>query len=226
MTQAQALLVLARPPQAGRLRTRLGDPMGPESAVRLEMMMAAQVWSVALQVQARQIAHAWTVIDPPELASSHQQWLQGGTGVLPYEGHDPDTRLANVFRLLFREGYSRIILIGTGCLGLNPAVIAGSFQALSSSEVVIGPTTDGGLWLLGMRQFHRRLIESLRWDQGHLFDDVLFRGSQATLSTLILPTQTSLESPEDARAILGAPYADRLPAGLIELLKDAGGIAV
>jgi len=226
MTQAQALLVLARPPQAGRQRTRLDDPLGSDTAVRLENMMAAQVWAIALQVQARQIAHAWAVIDPPEAASTHQQWLQGGTGVLPYEGNDPDARLLNVFRLLFREGYSRIILIGTGCLGLNPAVVAGSFQALSSSEVVIGPTTDGRLWLIGMRQFHRRLIEGLRWDQGHLFDDVLFRGSQSTLSTLILPTQTSLESPEDARAILGAPYADRLPIALTELLKDAGGIPV
>jgi len=221
MTQEQALVVLVRP-QADWSRTRPAMATSDPQASARTAALTAHTWSLALQVQARQIAHAWAAVDPPEAWSAQEPWLQGGTGVLPCDAPQPGDRLLQLFRTLFREGYSRVICISTRCLGLSTAVIAGGFQGLLASELVMGPTADSGLWLLGMRQLHRRVLEGVRWDQPQIFEYLVQQSAMATLSSLILPTHIALESPEDARAILGMSYADRLPPGIQTLLRETG----
>ncbi|HYE76940.1 MAG TPA: TIGR04282 family arsenosugar biosynthesis glycosyltransferase, partial [bacterium] len=213
MATTQALMVFARYPAPGRVKTRLAAQVGEDLATGLYAAMAAEVWRVALQAQAAGIAQALLFCDAP-MGYDCRYWLTGAADYYPQAQGDLGQRLAAGFRDLFRAGYTRVAAVGTDCVALTPNMIQGAFEALVEAEVVLGPSTDGGYYLCAMRRYHRGLFEGIPWATPKVFEATIQRTAQAALPALILPVHTDVDTAEDAMAVLGQPYAERLPAGL------------
>lgn len=220
MTFQQAIIMTV--PSAGE--GAFANAVGTDLARRTLAAATIQVWAAALQAQAHQIAHAWLLAEPPLEPAAVRQQLQGAMGAWAQAGPDPGARWQSGFREAFRFGYARVVLITPDCLAVTPTLLAGAFRALEETELVIGPSTEGGLWLLGMRRLHRGLLDELPYNTPALFDSLLYRIGQRSLGSVILPVHTVLRSGEDAVAILGSSYAERLPEALGSLLRKAGGI--
>ena len=73
-------------------------------------------------------------------------------------GNDLGQRMLNAFQERFADGASRVVVIGSDCLAITPDHIRLAFDALNQADVVIGPATDGGYYLLGMKQPHEFFI--------------------------------------------------------------------
>ena len=78
-------------------------------------------------------------------------------------GTDLGSRMENAFSELFNLGYEKVMIIGSDLLDLNQQLIDYAFDQLTSNDVVIGPSKDGGYYLLGMKKIHEYIFKNKTW---------------------------------------------------------------
>jgi len=86
-------------------------------------------------------------------------------------GADFAERLTNAFQCIFDKGYEHVIAIGSDCPALHASLIQKAFQAVSLHGAVLGPSKDGGVYLLGLSKHHFENIDfkSIDWKTGHVY---------------------------------------------------------
>jgi glycosyltransferase A (GT-A) superfamily protein (DUF2064 family) len=97
----------------------------------------------------------------------------------------------------FDAGYKRVCIIGTDCPGLTTQIINESFVKLKSNDVVIGPATDGGYYLLGMENFWPALFENKAWSTDSVLSRTVQDAKQLNLLNFLLPTLTDVDEEKD-----------------------------
>src|SRR5581483_11650266 len=148
------LIVFARAPQPGTAKTRLATVFGTGAAHRLYAAMFADTLDLAGRVQARRLlslAGAAVPDLPPD-------WI-----VLRQPERSFGERLAWSFAQAFADGARRCVLIGADAPHLQPGWIDEAFAALASADVVVGPTHDGGYYLLGLREAAPWIFREVSW---------------------------------------------------------------
>ncbi len=135
------LIVIAKEPVPGRVKTRLTPPFSPEQAAALaEAALTDTLRTVAETPAARRVL---------ALAGSPGPWLPDGFEVIPQRGGGLDERLAAAFDDAY-DG-SPMVLIGMDTPQVTPGLLSEAAAGLASADAVFGPATDGGFWLLGLR---------------------------------------------------------------------------
>lgn len=156
----KTLVVFARAPQLGRVKTRLARDIGALLALRAYRAMLAHTLHVAGDPRWR-IRIAAT--PPPH-------FFQGD--VFDQGKGDLGTRMARVFR---DASPGPVVIIGTDCPSLGRHHIAQAFAALGRADCVIGPAEDGGYWLIGLNRTRAvpQLFNAVRWSGPHARTDTL-----------------------------------------------------
>src|SRR6184192_1440187 len=182
-----ALAVMTKAPLAGRVKTRLVPPLTPEEAAELNKCFlrdtAAAISSVCRRrpvgdASKMQLEHAGAshseaataacgiaVYTPVGAESAYTGILPADFSLLPQRGDEFGERLFFAVEDLFRCGFDSMCLIDSD----SPTVPAENFrqavELLSTSEdcVVLGPSDDGGYYLIGMKKPHRHLFEQIDW---------------------------------------------------------------
>jgi rSAM/selenodomain-associated transferase 1 len=182
------LVVMAKAPMAGRVKTRLGRELGVGTAVRFARH------SLASLVQRTAIDGRWstTLAVTPD-AEASRLWPRG----VPLIGQGRGDLGARMQRLFDRAPPGPVVIVGTDIPGVRCAHIAAAFRRLGRHDAVLGPATDGGYWLIGLRRRPRvlRPFRGVRWSTEHALADTLanLRGhSIARLATLC-----DVDSPAD-----------------------------
>ena len=173
------LLVFLKVPQLGTVKTRLAATMGPGPALAAYRELVATTLgnltglAPAVEVELR--------FAPDDAGAELAPWLQPGWLARPQGPGDLGARLARAFQAAFAEGCPHVIVIGSDCPYLTADDLRAAFEALGRSEVVLGPATDGGYWLLGMRDFHPELFGGIDWGTPQVRTQTLARAHAAGL---------------------------------------------
>jgi rSAM/selenodomain-associated transferase 1 len=134
------LLVMAKEPVPGRVKTRLTPPYLPVKAARIaESMLSDTLHAVAAAPARRRVL---------VLAGRPGRWLPRGFEVIPQRGGGLDERLANAFA----DAGGPSVLIGMDTPQVTPGMLADAARRLDRGDAVFGPAADGGFWLLGLRE--------------------------------------------------------------------------
>jgi uncharacterized protein len=134
------LLVIAKEPVPGQVKTRLTPPYTPtQAAVIAESALADTLDSVARTPAVRRIL---------ALQGRPGDWLPSGIDVVPQRGDGLDERLANAFA----DSGGPAVLIGMDTPQVTPELLTAAGEHLRDSDAVFGPAADGGFWLLGLRE--------------------------------------------------------------------------
>lgn len=141
------LILFVKYPDPGRVKTRLGEEIGFYKAARIYETLVTEL----LQDLAPGNYELVICVDPAKQISSYAQrfgsqyvyWLQ--------EGQDLGERMAGAFHRAFKEGFARVLLMGSDVPLMDDKGISDFFHALDSSEMVIGPAEDGGYYLIGFQ---------------------------------------------------------------------------
>ncbi len=196
MTHRDRLIIFARYPEVGKAKTRLIPALGPEGATALYRQLAEHM---LVQVQAFKHQHPLEVEvrftgGTQELM---QRWLgqdllytEQGTG-------DLGKRMARSLQAAFAGGVQRAIIIGTDCPQLDTAILQSAFEALAQQDLVLGPATDGGYYLIGLRRFVPELFVDIPWSTATVFSKTLAIATHLNLTIAQLPTLTDIDYPED-----------------------------
>ena len=113
------------------------------------------------------------------------------------EGRDLGARMNNAFISTFEKGYESVVIIGTDCPQLNAGIIINAFAYLNDHDVVIGPSADGGYYLLGMSQHYSALFENIEWSTETVFHNTINICKNNSFSYSLLPVLHDVDEEKD-----------------------------
>lgn len=206
----KGLIIFAKRPVPGRVKTRLSPPLSPEEAAELYHRMLEDVLAKG-GTQAG--VDKWVFYEPDAGAAQFFAGLAPEMSHVPQEGNDLGERMANAFRRLLALGYGMIAIIGSDLPDLPAAYVEEAFRRLESgtADAIFGPSEDGGYYLVAMGELHENLFRDVPWSSGEVLATSLARAKDSGLTVSLLPlwhdvdTAEDLERPELLDAGNGAP---------------------
>lgn len=193
-----ALIVFAKRPVPGRVKTRLTPTLTPDEAARLyrAFLLDALDQYLALDVDVRlYLASSDDGFSVERLPPSIDVFEQKGPGL--------GARMRCAFDATFAAGYERVVIVGTDHPTLPSAFIEQAFAALEApSSVCLGPSTDGGYYLLGMNDLYPQLFENMQYSHSRVFAETLVRVNRTDAHLTVLPYWYDVDEPDDLQRML------------------------
>lgn len=174
------ILIFARYPVPGQAKTRLIPVLGPVGAARLHRRLTEHVVGVARKVRTATGA-AVTVWYTGGGKRDFRAWLGYDLDYAPQPRGDLGDRMGAAFRAACRNGAKAALGVGTDLPGLSPEILHQAFEGLLSNDMVLGPATDGGYYLIGMKRFHPEPFRNIDWGT-----ETVYRRSRAVMDRLNL----------------------------------------
>ena len=186
------VLVFAKAPIKGEVKTRLGKTIG----------MKASCW-----VYEKLLKHTFKILDKSKLpyvlfenqtdATLHAIFNSSKSNRLQ-EGDHLGNKMENAFQWAFDQGYEKVLLIGTDLWSLHEDTLIEAKQALDQNAFVIGPSYDGGYYLLGMNQMNLKIFKDVSWSTSQVFRDTLLNVSESSI--YFLDIANDIDDFEDLKA--------------------------
>ncbi|GAB2871903.1 TIGR04282 family arsenosugar biosynthesis glycosyltransferase [Hymenobacter ruber] len=189
------LLVFARVPALGRVKSRLAAGVGEPAALAIYRELLA-ITNAAI-VDAGVPATVWLAdtAGPVPTAAETREWAAHHAQCQP-EG-DLGARMTAAFAAAFEAGAGRVAIIGTDCPGLRDTHLTQAFALLETNDLVLGPATDGGYYLLGLRQPRPELFQNKTWSTDSVLADTLADAGRLGLRVAFLPTLRDVDDADD-----------------------------
>ncbi len=165
------VLFFVKYPMAGRVKTRLAEHVGQDVATDLYKSFVADILSTmhALSVNFK------IVFYPPDAENQFQQWLGEEYSYSPQIGKELGERMKTAFLQAFSDGYNSVVIIGSDIPDLPAEYLKLGFKALETNDVVVGPSSDGGYYLIGFAKeaFLPDVFKGISWSGTDVFEDTL-----------------------------------------------------
>jgi len=186
------LIVLLRAPRLGTVKTRLAAVLGPDAALAAyRQLLGATLRSVATlpDVELR--------CTPDDAAAEVRALALPGWTVNPQGGGSLGERLHRAFADGFAGGAERLAVIGSDCPDLTAVDIQSAWDALDQHDVVLGPATDGGYWLIALSAPQPALFEAIDWGGPTVLQQTLDRAAGNHLRVHRLRALSDVDTVED-----------------------------
>lgn len=185
------VLLLAKAPRAGFVKTRLARDVGEDRAVQVYRLVGEKV---ASSVARRYPMEIW--YDPADALEEMRSWL-GDHSFHAQESGDLGARLRHAFEVHFADSSLPAMAIGADAPDLGASTIDAATRALENAPVVLGPALDGGYYLLGLTRPHPELFEDIPWSSPDVFQVTLDICKQLHLEVVKLRTLRDLDTADD-----------------------------
>ncbi|MEJ8803337.1 TIGR04282 family arsenosugar biosynthesis glycosyltransferase [Pontibacter sp. H249] len=191
MSDKNLLMLFVRNPELGKVKTRLAASVGPEEALAIYMHLLQHTKQITEHLPMDKMVHYSNEID------EHDLWPNDKYKKQVQPSGDLGAKMQSAFKSAFAQGYTSVVIIGSDCHQLTPAIIQKAFEELKKYEIVIGPALDGGYYLLGMNQMHHELFQNKRWSTEHVFPDTIHDIERLHLTHKVLPELSDVDYIED-----------------------------
>jgi hypothetical protein len=186
-----AVIIFVRNPELGKVKTRLAATVGDEEALNIYCLLLNHTMQQAGKVAADKFVFYHQQIKADDI------WNKDGFYKKLQTGESLGDKMKAAFDEIFNLGYNKIMIIGSDCLQLNSTIINAGFGLLDEHDTVIGPATDGGYYLLGMKKNYGFLFDNKAWSTENVFDDSMKDMQHHQLSTGLLPVLTDVDTEAD-----------------------------
>ena len=189
-------IVFTRYPEPGKAKTRLIPVLGAEGAAVIHRQLTE--YAIA---QVKQLQSSYPLSVEVHFTGGDRQLMQDwlGDGIIYREQSEGDLglRMASAFQRTFTDGMDYVIIIGSDCPALNSQIIAEAFQALSQHDLVLGPATDGGYYLIGLRRLIPEIFTGISWSTSEVLQQTVKIAENLNLAVAYLPILSDVDRPED-----------------------------
>ena len=187
------LLVFAKQPVPGKVKTRLAEALGPEEAAGIYRTLGRRVVDQVRAGPFRTVVY----FDPPTATDDVAAWIGSeGLELRPQAPGDLGDRLDAAFREALGEAETAVV-IGTDAPGVDAQGVDRAFCQLEVADVVIGPAADGGYYLLGLKSPTPELFREIPWSTSDVLPATLDRARGLGLDIAILPALEDVDTLED-----------------------------
>ena len=189
------LIIFIRNPERGKVKTRLAKSIGDDAALQVYRLLLQHTRRIAETVSCeRFLLYA-------DQVSRNDDWNETMFSKHLQSGNDLGERMLHAFELVFGQGCSQAIIIGSDCPGIDPALVESAFARLTEHDVVIGPATDGGYYLLGMNRPLPELFRGKAWSTSAVFPQTMDDIKTLGLRCSLLPALTDVDEETDLPAM-------------------------
>jgi rSAM/selenodomain-associated transferase 1 len=210
-----ALGIMTKAPQAGKVKTRLTPPLTPEEAAELNVCFLRDLGRAISVASMESPALGIGIYTPVGAEEVYGDVLPEGFFLIPQRGVRFGERLVLAAEDLFKVGFETVCLINSD----SPTVPASNFTeavdelAKSGDRIVLGPSDDGGYYLIGLGQMHRRLFEEIDWSTKHVLTQTIDRAAEIGVHVHLLPHGFDVDDRATLRRVCD------------ELLGEGGSVA-
>lgn len=203
-----SLLVFAKVPRPGTVKTRLTPALTPTEAARLYTAFLRDTLRQVVQLE----VDVRLYLAPP-LPDDGLDGLPAGVSVHTQTGDGLGARMQRAFRETLREGADRVVVMGSDHPTLPSTFLRQAFRSLDDPQsVCVGPTEDGGFYLLGMSTVYSQLFDGMTYSHSEVFSQTLARAKQTDADLTVLPGWYDVDTPQDLGRMLADLDTDRVGA--------------
>lgn len=186
-----ALLIFTKNSVSGHVKTRIAATMGNESALAVYQALLSHTSEVTCYLPVDKTIFYSDSIETEDLWDNtiYKKQIQFGS--------DLGSRMQHAFEHSFAEGNEAVAIIGTDCFEITPAIIMNAFDGLQTHDIVIGPATDGGYYLLAMKQMQVELFKDIAWSSSEVLKSSLAICDQLNLGVYLLPQLSDVDTEAD-----------------------------
>jgi len=201
-----ALVIFAPVFRPGQAKPRLSPIFTPEEACEIQAAFLGDIAERAARAApaGTAVSVAWS--EPPVAASSPIGTLPPGVAVEIQQGKDPGERMALAIQTKLRAGHRRAVILRAGAPTLPADHVASAFEALRRAEVVVGPLSSGGCYLVGMSRLHLEIFLRVDWGAADVLKIARKRIKESGAPFAEIGPWHDVETPED----LGRLWKDLL----------------
>jgi rSAM/selenodomain-associated transferase 1 len=204
-----ALVIMAKQPAVGQTKTRLCPPLTPTEAAALYEALLRDTIALGVGLKGVQLAIAVT---PPQATAAFRRISPPGAMLLPVAGTDIGDCLNQVLNRLLAAGHRQAIAINSDGPTLPPVYLRQAVAWLADVDAVLGPSEDGGYYLIGLTRPRPGLFEDIEWSTARVTRQTLARAEALGLDVSLLPPWYDVDTAADL---------DRLQAELATLPGEA-----
>jgi hypothetical protein len=191
MDQNNLLMVFAKNPDLGKVKTRLAKTIGEEKALAVYLKLLEHTYAIADKAFADKAIFYSDRVEEFDILDYYKfpKFLQ--------KGKDLGERMDRAFGEAFAQGYGKVVIIGSDCYELTDEIIQHAFDLLDEKNVVLGPAKDGGYYLLGMNRHYSHLFRDKKWSTPDVLLDTIIDIQKLKLKYALLPTLNDVDEEDD-----------------------------
>ena len=188
----RALIIMAKAARVGQVKTRLAGSLNALDVVELYKCLIEDTLDLAHPVPTDAVAIVCPALDVADLAS----WLPA-IEIVGQQGEGLAAGLVSAFRTFIDRGYRRVVAIDGDSPQLPPETLDKAFLLLDGADVVAGPTTDGGYYLVGSTIVQAELFDTQRMGTGRALDSLVATAQSLGLRVALTETGYDVDEVED-----------------------------
>jgi len=198
--QDTCVLCFVKYPEKGQVKLRLAADLDEDIVVELYRNFVLDTLSTLkkLDVQLR------ICFSPLNTQKKFREWLGSSYRYVPQEGNDLGERMKNGFCYPFTEGFRRVILVGSDSPDLPGDFLRNAIVELQTHDIVLGPSSDGGYYLIGFRDdtFLPSVFDGILWSSSTVFQETIAKVKNAGRSLSLLPAWSDVDIISDLKNLV------------------------
>ena len=206
-----ALVIFAKAPIAGQVKTRLCPPLTPDEAATLHgsfVLDTLERTKAAVATLKLPLARYLACAPSSTLVFFRIMEERQGVKLLDQVGEDLGARMAHVFETLFARGYQRVFIVGTDTPSLPLEQYQQAIMLLETHDLVLGPALDGGYYLIGLNQPAPGLFTGIPWSTDQVLALTQGKARALGLTTVLLAPWRDVDTIDDLQALIEAGTVD------------------
>jgi len=167
----KCIIVFGRYPEPGKTKTRLIPNLGPAGAADLHRRLVERVLKTAIGFLQDQTVCLQFCYDGGDEAKV-RRWLTPDMMPCKQASGDIGLRMHEAFRQAFDKGAKQVVLVGTDIPEITAGHFKDAFESLKEHDLVLGPSIDGGYWLMGLKRWHD-VFQGIDWGTEKVFEQTM-----------------------------------------------------
>ena len=191
------LIIFVKYPKPGYVKSRLALNLGECKAAQVYKTVAELLISAVGPSSKGNCYDMSVAYSPATAAEDMKTWLGSSIQLIPQSGANLGERMKKAFSDGFSRGYKSIIIIGSDCPAVANELIISALEKLKSHDVVIGPASDGGYYLIGLCRSEPKLFVGIDWSTELVLKQTIERCTALHRSYVLLPELRDIDRIED-----------------------------
>lgn len=188
------LIIFVKNAIVGEVKTRLASTLGNEKAL--------EVYQKLLKITARETSNvnAEKLVSYSKFVEENDDFAKNIYEKSVQKKGDLGEKMKQAFRSGFETGFSRIVLIGSDCPEISQNLINEAFNELAEADSVIGPSDDGGYYLIGLSRFIPEIFDDVEWSTSSVFTSTITALDEVGATYRILKKLNDIDTESDLNA--------------------------
>ncbi len=212
-SKLKTLAIFAKYWTPGQVKTRLAKTIGQQAASQIHQVFFRHLVAQFDGVFGNTIVGYWPPESQKHFVRDTEKWnLQHPVDFQVQADGDLGNKMSEHFRRQFENGASSTILIGSDCPTISQTTIRQAFEALENSEIVVGPSEDGGYYLIGMNQWRPEIFDDVAWSTAQVFSQTVSKLHDLRISYQQLGPMNDIDEIDDLQQMIVQLRASRSAA--------------